>query len=99
MVDQLKSRGINIVGIVLSVILSSLFLPLSVQAEEDGNTAALIGGADYAAHAVRATTGGRVLDVQPLPAETGQQAYEVRVLLQEGRVRRVRVDATPELQD
>lgn len=84
---------------ILAVFACSLLLPRTGHAEERGEPVPAIGGADYAAHAVRASTGGRVLDVQPLPPETGQQAYEVRVLLQEGRVRRVRVDAAPELKD
>jgi hypothetical protein len=99
MVDRRKSLESSIVRRVLWVIVWSFFLPQLGQAEDDGDGTAVIGGADYAAHAARASTGGRVLDVQPLPPETGQQAYEVRVLLQEGRVRRVRVDAVPERQD
>jgi uncharacterized membrane protein YkoI len=50
-------------------------------------------GADYAASVARDSTGGRVLDVQPLSLDQGRESFEVRVLLQEGRVRRVRVDA------
>lgn len=84
---------------VLSAIICFLLLPLAGYAEEHEDGVSAGRGADYAAQAVRASTGGRVLDVQPLPPETGQQAYEVRVLLQEGRVRRVRVDAVPEPQD
>ena len=49
-------------------------------------------GADYAASVARDSTGGRVLDVQPLSLDQGRESFEVRVLLQEGRVRRVRVD-------
>lgn len=77
----------------------AVLLVQSVRAEEQRQSAQTSAGADYAAHAVRASTGGRVLDVQPVTPESGQEAYEVRVLLQEGRVRRVRVDAGPELQD
>jgi uncharacterized membrane protein YkoI len=48
-------------------------------------------GADQAAEIVRVRTGGRILDVRPV-ADSGQTSYEVRVLLNEGRVRRVVVD-------
>lgn len=48
-------------------------------------------GADQAAEIARLQTGGRILDVRPA-ATSGQSAYEVRVLLNEGRVRRVVVD-------
>lgn len=47
--------------------------------------------ADEAANKVRQTTGGgRVLDVTPTD---GGNAYLVRVLLSDGRVRTVRIDA------
>ncbi len=48
-------------------------------------------GADQAAEIARVQTGGRILDVRPA-ATSGQSTYEVRVLLNEGRVRRVVVD-------
>lgn len=48
-------------------------------------------GADQAAEIARIQTGGRILDVRPAAA-SGQSTYEVRVLLNEGRVRRVVVD-------
>ncbi|MGH8596978.1 MAG: PepSY domain-containing protein [Gammaproteobacteria bacterium] len=48
-------------------------------------------GADQAAEIARHQTGGRILDVRPA-ATSGKSAYEVRVLLNEGRVRRVVVD-------
>jgi uncharacterized membrane protein YkoI len=48
-------------------------------------------GPDQAAEIARHQTGGRILDVRPA-ATSGQSAYEVRVLLNEGRVRRVVVD-------
>jgi len=48
-------------------------------------------GADQAAEIARLQTGGRILDVRPA-ATSGQSTYEVRVLLNEGRVRRVVVD-------
>lgn len=49
-------------------------------------------GADHAAERVRQETGGRVLDVRPV-ADDPSSAYEVRILLDEGRVRRIRVDS------
>ncbi len=49
-------------------------------------------GADHAAARAREETGGRVLDVRPLQ-EGLDGAYEVRILLDEGRVRRIRVDS------
>lgn len=52
-------------------------------------------GAHGAAESVRRETGGRVLDVRPLQ-EPPSEAYEVRILLDEGRVRRIRVDSDPE---
>lgn len=48
-------------------------------------------GPDQAAAIARAQTGGRVLDVQPVP-DGGQSAYAVRLLLEAGRVRTVVVD-------
>jgi len=48
-------------------------------------------GPDQAAAIARAQTGGRVLDVQPLP-EAGTSAFAVRLLLDAGRVRTVVVD-------
>lgn len=49
-------------------------------------------GADHAAARVREETGGRVLDVRPVQEGLGD-SYEVRILLDEGRVRRIRVDS------
>jgi hypothetical protein len=49
-------------------------------------------GADHAAARAREETGGRVLDVRPVQEGLGD-AYEVRILLDEGRVRRIRVDS------
>ena len=49
------------------------------------------GGADYAAELARVQTGGRVLDVRPA-LDSAESAYEVRVLLDAGRVRRIVVD-------
>jgi uncharacterized membrane protein YkoI len=46
-------------------------------------------GPDHAAEIAREQTGGRILDVRPA---SGSSAYEVRVLLNEGRIRRVVVD-------
>lgn len=50
-----------------------------------------VGGAHHAAEIARIQTGGRVLDVRPA-FDHAQSAYEVRVLLDAGRVRRVVVD-------
>jgi len=52
---------------------------------------AVVGGAHHAAEIARMQTGGRVLDVKPAIDST-DSAYEVRVLLDAGRVRRVVVD-------
>jgi hypothetical protein len=49
------------------------------------------GGADYAAELARVQTGGRVLDVRPA-LDSAESAYEVRVLLDAGRVRRIVID-------
>lgn len=49
------------------------------------------GDAHHAAEIARVRTGGRVLDVRPA-LDAAQSAYEVRVLLDAGRVRRVVVD-------
>ncbi|MGD9602039.1 MAG: hypothetical protein AB7O21_04385 [Gammaproteobacteria bacterium] len=49
------------------------------------------GDAHHAAEIARVQTGGRVLDVRPAH-DAAQSAYEVRVLLDAGRVRRVVVD-------
>jgi len=99
MANRRKSLRANKAWRALVAFAWAMLLVHNGQAEDGGREAPASGGADYAARAVRASTGGRVLDVQPLPPETGREAYEVRVLLQEGRVRRVRVDAVPELQD
>lgn len=48
-------------------------------------------GAHNAAEIARVQTGGRVLDVRPA-LDRAATEYEVRVLLDEGRVRRVVVD-------
>lgn len=48
-------------------------------------------GADHAAELARVQTGGRVLDVRPAH-DSAESAYEVRVLLDEGRVRRIVID-------
>ena len=48
-------------------------------------------GPDQAAAIARARTGGRVLDVQALPAGE-QAAFAVRILLDAGRVRTIVVD-------
>lgn len=48
-------------------------------------------GAHNAAEIARVQTGGRVLDVRPA-LDRASSEYEVRVLLDEGRVRRVVVD-------
>jgi hypothetical protein len=53
--------------------------------------AAVAGGADHAAEIARVQTGGRVLDVRPA-LDNAESAYEVRVLLDEGRVRRIVID-------
>ena len=52
---------------------------------------AVVGDAHHAAEIARMQTGGRVLDVKPAIDST-DSAYEVRVLLDAGRVRRVVVD-------
>jgi hypothetical protein len=49
-------------------------------------------GREGAASAARRATGGRVLSVSP-EDRRGQRVYRVKVLLPEGRVRVVRVDA------
>lgn len=49
-------------------------------------------GADQAAAIVRDRTGGRVLNVRPT-AESGRAGYAVKILLNEGRVRTVVIDA------
>lgn len=46
-------------------------------------------GADAAAEIARAQTGGRVLSVTPDPSGSG---YEVKVLLEDGRVRVLHID-------
>ena len=46
---------------------------------------------DRAAAIARARTGGRVLDVRPVP-NGGRQSYAVRLLLDAGRVRTVVID-------
>lgn len=51
------------------------------------------GDAHHAAEIARVQTGGRVLDVRPA-FENARSAYEVRVLLDAGRVRRVVVDVS-----
>ncbi len=51
----------------------------------------VVGGADYAAELARVQTGGRVLDVRPA-LDSAESTYEVRVLLDAGRVRRIVVD-------
>ena len=48
-------------------------------------------GADQAAEIAREHTGGRILDVKPAVGAI-ESAYEVRVLLNEGRVRKIVVD-------
>jgi len=48
-------------------------------------------GADRAAAIARARTGGRVLDVRPVP-NGGRESFAVRLLLDAGRVRTVVVD-------
>ena len=48
-------------------------------------------GPDQAAAIARAQTGGRLLDVQPVPDDE-RSAYAVRLLLEAGRVRTVVVD-------
>ncbi len=53
--------------------------------------APMLAGPDYAAEIARVQTGGRVLDVRPALTDKAS-AFEVRVLLDEGRVRRVLVD-------
>lgn len=80
-------------------LLTATCLMLGCAASADSMTSAspmtegAANGADYAASVARDSTGGRVLDVQPLSLDQGRESFEVRVLLQEGRVRRVRVDA------
>jgi hypothetical protein len=54
--------------------------------------AAATDGADAARQAA-AMTGGRVLDVRTTP-KGGRVVYEVKVLLDDGRVRVVRIDGT-----
>lgn len=50
-------------------------------------------GADQAAAIARGTTGGRVLGVRRLDRD-GRAVYEVKVLLDSGLVRTVRVDGS-----
>lgn len=87
--------------LLLSLLGASLPLALlaqeihSLPMEASGMTTRQDHGADHAAARVREETGGRVLDVRPVQEGLGD-AYEVRILLDEGRVRRVRVDSGPE---
>ncbi len=66
-----------------------------VGAAEDGTSPPMPSppplAADRAAAIAREQTGGRVLDVRPTAA-SDQSSYEVRVLLDEGRVRKVVVN-------
>lgn len=48
-------------------------------------------GPDRAAAIARAQTGGRVLDVRPVP-NGGRESFAVRLLLDAGRVRTVVID-------
>ena len=72
------------------LILAASLVTVAAQAEEQDSPAASV-APEQAASIARDTTGGRVLDVRPLSTET-PLAYEVRLLINPGRVRTVVVE-------
>lgn len=81
---------LSLLGALLPIALPAQEIPPPMEAA--GMTSRKDQGADHAAARVRQETGGRVLDVRPVQEGLGD-TYEVRILLDEGRVRRIRVDS------
>lgn len=81
------------VNVLSGVARSALFgaLAWSAFAADPAVPPPVAGGADHAAEIARVQTGGRVLDVRPAN-DSAESDYEVRVLLDQGRVRRIVID-------
>lgn len=78
---------------VLGLILAGFFMVPSVEASPElWVQAALAIDKDQAAALARQATGGRVLDIQA-EKQDGGTVYRIKVLLEDGRVRLVWVDA------